>query len=113
MIERFFGTVLGVGIAAVYAALLPYHIALMIGLALAALARWPAQQRHGALGVGAITAFVMLMIELVVSSRGQALSMFEARVVNTAIGIGVALLALGLDHALHRLWHWPRRASPR
>jgi len=111
MMERFFGTVLGVGVAAIYAALLPYHGALMIGLLLAALARWPAQQRHGALGVGAITAFVMLMIELVVQSRGQALMLFEARVINTAIGIGVALLALGLDHALHRLWHWPRGAS--
>ena len=109
MVERFCGTVLGVGIAATYAALLPNRMALMIGLVLAALARWPAQQRHGALGVGAITAFVMLMIELVVSSRGQALMLFEARVINTAIGIGVALLALGLDHALHRLWHWPRR----
>jgi hypothetical protein len=113
MLERFLGTVLGVGVAAIYAALLPYHIALMIGLLLAALARWPAQQRHGALGVGAITAFVMLMIELVVASRGQAIMLFEARVINTAIGIGVALLALGFDHALHRLWHRARGASSR
>ena len=103
MVERFVGTVLGVAIAAIYATLLPYHQALMIGLVLAALARWPAQQRHGVLGVGAITAFVMLMIELVASSRGQAVMLFEARIINTAIGIGVALLALALDRALHRL----------
>jgi hypothetical protein len=103
MVERFVGTVLGVAIAAVYAALLPYHHALMIGLVLAALARWPAQQRHGALGVGAITAFVMLMIELVASSRGAAVMLFEARIANTAIGIGVALLALAFDRILHRL----------
>jgi hypothetical protein len=83
--------------------LLPNHIALMIGLVLAALARWPAQQRHGALGVGALTAFVMLMIELVTASRGQALMLFEARIVNTAIGCGVALFALGLDRSLHWL----------
>jgi hypothetical protein len=82
----------------------------MIGLVLAALARWPAQQRHGALGVGAITAFVMLMIELVVSSRGQALMLFEARIANTAIGIGVALLALAFDRALHHL-RWNRAAA--
>jgi hypothetical protein len=107
MVERFVGTVLGVAIAAIYAALLPYHQALMIGLVLAALARWPAQQRHGALGVGAITAFVMLMIELVVSSRGQAMMLFEARIINTAIGIGVALLALALDRTLHHL-RWNR-----
>jgi hypothetical protein len=101
MTERFLGTVLGVAVAAVYAVLLPNHIALMIGLVLAALARWPAQQRHGALGVGALTAFVMLMIELVTASRGQALMLFEARIVNTAIGCGVALFALGLDRSLH------------
>ena len=100
MLERFVGTVLGVAVAAVYAALLPNHVALMIGLVLAALARWPAQQRHGALGVGAITAFVMLMIELVSASQGQALTLFAARIVNTGIGIGVALLALGLDRLL-------------
>jgi hypothetical protein len=103
MVERFVGTVLGVAIAVIYAALLPYHRALMVGLVLAALARWPAQQRHGALGVGAITAFVMLMIELVASSRGQAAMLFEARIINTAIGIAVALLALAFDRALHRL----------
>jgi hypothetical protein len=101
MVERFLGTLLGVVVAGLYAALFPNHIALMIGLVLAALARWPAQQKHGALGVGALTVFVMLMIELVVSSRGQALVLLEARVVNTAIGCGVALLALGLDRALH------------
>ena len=101
MVERFFGTVLGVTIAALYAAVLPEHFALMIGLVLAALARWPAQQRHGALGVGAITAFVMLMIELVSSSRGQALILFEARIIDTAIGCGVALLALLLERALY------------
>jgi hypothetical protein len=101
MAERFGGTVLGVTVAALYAALLPQHVALMIGLVLAALARWPAQQRHGALGVGAITAFVMLMIELVSSSQGQALSLFAARIVDTAIGCGVALLALLLERALY------------
>jgi hypothetical protein len=111
MVERFVGTVLGVTVAAVYAALLPYHQALIIGLMLAALARWPAQQRHGALGVGAITAFVMLMIELVASSRGQAMVLFEARIIDTAIGIGVALLALGLDRLLHRLRLGPPAAA--
>jgi hypothetical protein len=112
MMERFAGTVLGVTIAALYAALLPQHIPLMIGLVLAALARWPAQQRHGALGVGAITAFVMLLIELVASSRGQALILFEARVADTAIGCGVALCALLLERGLY--WaarRWLRRAG--
>jgi uncharacterized membrane protein YccC len=109
MVERFVGTVLGVTIAALYAAFLPQHVALMIGLVLAALARWPAQQRHGALGVGAITAFVMLMIELISSSKGQALGLFEARVIDTAIGCGVALLALLLERGLYwALRRWLR-----
>jgi hypothetical protein len=113
MIERFLGTVLGVAFAALYAAFLPGHVPLMIGLVLAALARWPAQQRHGALGVGAITAFVMLMIELVAASQGQALGLFEARVIDTAIGCGMALCALLLDRALYRILRRWLRAAPR
>jgi uncharacterized membrane protein YccC len=103
MIERFLGTVLGVAVAALYAAFLHGHVALMIGLVLAALARWPAQQRHGALGVGAITAFVMLMIELVAASQGQA--------IDTAIGCGMALCALAVERALYwTLRRWLRAA---
>jgi hypothetical protein len=33
--------------------------------------------------------------------------LFEARIINTAIGIGVALLALALDRTLHQL-RWNR-----
>jgi len=112
MVERFVGTMLGVTIAALYAALLPGQLPLTIGLVLAALARWPAQQRHGALGVGAITAFVMLMIELVASSQGQAIGLFAARVVDTAIGCGVALLALLLERALYWAARGWLRATP-
>jgi uncharacterized membrane protein YccC len=110
MIERFLGTVFGVAFAALYAGFLPGHVPLMIGLVLAALARWPAQQRHGALGVGAITAFVMLMIELISSSQGQAMSLFEARVIDTAIGCGMAFCALLLERVLYwTLRRWLRQ----
>ena len=54
----------------------------------------------------------MLLIELVASSQGQALGLFEARVVDTAIGCGVALLALLLERGLYwavRRW---LRATP-
>jgi uncharacterized membrane protein YccC len=100
MLERFFGTVLGVAVAAGYAALFTSQAALMIGIVVAALARWPAQQKHGALGVGALTAFVMLMVELVIASRGEALTLMEERVVDTAVGCSFALVALGLDKLL-------------
>jgi uncharacterized membrane protein YccC len=100
MINRFFGTILGVIVAAGYAALFPSHLALMIGLVVAALARWPAQQQHDALGVGTLTAFVMLMIELVTASHGQAVGILEARVLDTMIGCCFAVFAIGLDRAL-------------
>lgn len=100
MLERFFGTLLGVVIAAAYAAFFPSQPALMLGIVIAALARWPAQQKHGALGVGALTAFVMLMVELVIASHGAALILMEERVVDTAVGCAFALFALGLDQLL-------------
>ena len=40
---------LGVALASAYAALLPSAIALLVGMTVAALIRFPAQQRHGAL----------------------------------------------------------------
>ncbi len=100
MIDRFLGTLLGVTVAGGYAALFPSHGALMIGIVLAALARWPAQQQHDALGVGTLTAFVMLMIELVSASRGQAVGLLEARVLDTIFGCCFAVFAIGLDRAL-------------
>lgn len=104
MIDRFLGTILGVTVAGAYAALFPSHTALMIGIVLAALARWPAQQQADALGVGSLTAFVMLMIELVSASRGEAVGVLEARVLDTLVGCVFAVFAIGLDRALHGLW---------
>jgi hypothetical protein len=108
MIDRFLGTVLGVTVAGAYAAFFPSHTALMIGIVLAALARWPAQQQYDALGVGTLTAFVMLMIELVASSRGRTVGILEARILDTLIGCVFAIVAIGLDRALH--WVWLGRA---
>jgi hypothetical protein len=100
MVNRFLGTILGVIAAAGYAALFPSHVALMIGIVLAALGRWPAQQQHDALGVGTLTAFVMLMIVLVSASHGQAVGILEARVLDTIVGSCFAVFAIGLDRAL-------------
>jgi len=103
MIDRFLGTVLGVLIAGAYATILPGHGALMVGIMLAALARWPAQQQHDALGVGVLTAFVMLMIELVSVTSGDVAGVLAARVLNTGVGCVVGLLAIALDRSLRRL----------
>ena len=103
MIDRFVGTVLGVVIAGAYAMLFPSNGALMIGIVLAALARWPAQQQHDALGVGVLTAFVMLMIELVSVARGDAAGLLEARVLNTVVGCVIGILATAFDRGLRRV----------
>jgi len=103
MLDRFLGTVLGVAVAGAYAIIFPSHAALMVGIVLAALARWPAQQQHDALGVGVLTAFVMLMIELVSVASGSPGELLAARVLNTGIGCIVALLAVALDQGLQRL----------
>jgi hypothetical protein len=51
------------------------------------------------------------MIELVAASQGQALSLFEARVIDTAIGCGMAACALVVERALYwTLRRWLRAA---
>ncbi len=49
-----------------------FHAALLIGMAVAALIRWPAPASHGALGTAALAAFIMLLLELVAGSVGEA-----------------------------------------
>jgi len=56
MLQRFVGTVHGVCLAGAFAYLLPDHRAILVGIFLCALVRWPAQRRSAALGVGAINA---------------------------------------------------------
>ncbi|MGH7033282.1 MAG: FUSC family protein [Stellaceae bacterium] len=103
MLDRFLGTVFGIAVAGAYAIVFPSHGALMLGIVLAALARWPAQQQHDALGVGVLTVFVMLMIELVSVASGSPGELLAARVLNTGLGCIIALLAMALDQGLQRL----------
>jgi len=100
MVERFLGTVLGVLMAGFYARFFPNRHALMIGIVLAALARWPAQRQADVLGVAVLTMYVMLVIELIATARGDAGGLLEARVLDTAAGCAFALFALGLDRGL-------------
>jgi len=110
MVERLFGTLLGVVVAGGYAAAFSSHEALLVGIVLAALARWPAEQRHGALGVAALTTFVMLVLALASTTPGEVSAFLKARVVDTIVGCVFAVVALYLDRAFGWMGQrWPLR----
>jgi hypothetical protein len=91
------GTVLGVAVASAYAALLPSILALVVGAALAALLRFPAQQRHGALGIGAVSAFVILLLQLVGALTGTPSRAPVDRLIDIALGCGLSIVALWIN----------------
>lgn len=101
------GTLLGVVVALGYGAVFHSPMALVIGMTLAALARWPAQQIHTVLGVAAITAFALLILELVaILTRTPTHAPFE-RAIDVAVGSAFALLALHLNLLAQRLFCQP------
>lgn len=102
MAERFAGTVLGVVIAGALGVFFPHLSVLAPALVIAALLRWPAQQRHGLLGVAALTAFVMLALELALVSTGHVLPLLEARIIDTGVGCAFAFAALVLEEYVRR-----------
>jgi Fusaric acid resistance protein-like len=91
------GTVLGVALASVYAALLPSIIALLVGMTLAALIRFPAQQRHGALGIAAMAAFVILVLQLVADLSAAPSRAPVDRLIDIALGCGLSIVALWIN----------------
>lgn len=97
MVQTLAGTLLGVAAALVYGYALPFHAALLFGMAVAALIRWPAQQLHGALGTAALTAFIMLLLELVAGSVGGAAHDIVERLIDVVVGCAFAMVALVLD----------------
>lgn len=107
IVEMLAGTVLGIACALGYglaaAHLAPGHWPLLIGMLVAALLRWPAQNLHGALGMTALTAFIMLLLELVAGSVGQAEADMQARFIDVAVGCAFAMVALGLDRIGRRI----------
>lgn len=91
------GTVLGVAVATLYAALLPYPAALLLGMMLMALIRWPAQQRHGVLGIAVMAAFVILLLQLVADLTGAPSRAPLDRILDIALGCGLSIAALWLN----------------
>jgi hypothetical protein len=91
------GTVLGVALASAYAALLPSIIALLVGMTLAALIRFPAEQRHGALGIGAMAAFVILLLQLVADLTATPSRAPFDRLIDITLGCGLSIVALWIN----------------
>lgn len=101
--EMLAGTVLGIACALGYGLIAPSHWGLLAGMLVAALLRWPAQELHGALGMAVLTAFIMLLLELVAGSVGSAEADMQARLIDVAVGCGFAMVALALDRIGRRL----------
>lgn len=104
ILEMLAGTVLGIACALGYGLLEPGHWGLVAGMLVAALLRWPAQSLHGALGMGALTVFIMLLLELVAGSVGRAQADMQARLIDVAVGCAFAMVALGLDRIGRRIF---------
>ncbi|MGH2341212.1 FUSC family protein [Segnochrobactraceae bacterium EtOH-i3] len=91
------GTLVGVAIALGFGTLVTTPKGLLVGVTLAAAARWPAQQIHTVLGVAAITAFALLILELVAVLTHTASHAPLDRAVDVLVGCGFALVALELN----------------
>ena len=100
--QSLLGTALGVALASAYAALLPSILALIVGAALAALIRFPAQQRHGALGIGAMSAFVILILQLVGDLTGTPSRAPVDRLIDIALGCGLSIVALWINSVVQQ-----------
>jgi hypothetical protein len=77
--------------------LLPSILALIVGAALAALLRFPVQQRHGALGIAAMSASVILLLHLVGDLTGTSTRAPVDRLIDIALGCGLSIVALWIN----------------
>ena len=112
MFQLLGGTLLGVVAAIAFGYAMPSHFALLIAMALAALIRWPAQHLHGALGTAALTAFIMLLLELVAGGISPAAHDILERLIDVSVGCVFAVLALVLDRlGQYALARWTVRGA--
>lgn len=101
--HRISGTLLGVFVAGLIITFLPERTAILICLVIAAGLRWPAYQIGTAFGVGCLTAFALLLGELLAPTPEAAIHNLQERLLATFIGCCFALLALTIDQQLKRL----------
>lgn len=98
------GTVLGVAVAWASVTFFTSPPALLIGMTIAALIRWPAQQLHGALGLGAMAVFVILLLQLVGALTGQPSHAPVERLIDVSLGCGFSIAALWVNNRMQDLF---------
>ncbi len=106
MIDLVLGTVIGAGAAVLYGALVTSPAGLMAGLTLAALVRWPGQRVHGALGMAAMAAFIILLLQLVGMLMQMPIHAAADRVTDITLGCAFALAALIVNTRMRKWLGW-------
>jgi hypothetical protein len=97
------GTPIGAFIALFYSELVPTQFGLAVGMTVAALLRWPAQAIHGCLGFAALTAFIILLIDLIALDTGVDGNPPFERIIDITLGCAFAVAALSVNHAAQRM----------
>ncbi len=99
------GTLVGVAAALAYGFIFTSAAALMIGMAIAVLVRWPAQQVSTALGLAAMAAFVILLLQLVALIMGTKSHAPLERLVDVTLGCVFALAAIWINEVAQKGLH--------
>jgi hypothetical protein len=98
--DRVLGTLLGVAAVALLVTAAPGQGPLLAGMIVAAALRWPAFRIHVALGTATITAFVLLLGELLAASPPAANRLLQDRLLATMVGCCFAMAGIGLYRIL-------------
>jgi Fusaric acid resistance protein-like len=98
--DRVLGTLMGVASVALLVTAVPSRGALLAGMIVAAALRWPASRAHIALGTATITAFVLLLGELLAASQQMATHLLQDRLLATMVGCCFAMAGIGLCRLL-------------
>jgi hypothetical protein len=102
MTDRVLGTLMGVTAVALLIATMPGQKPILVSMVVAAALRWPAFRVHVALGTAAITAFVLLLSELLATTPQAAIHLLQDRLLATMVGCCFAMAGIGLYRNLPR-----------
>jgi len=95
--HRVLGTLLGAAAVAAFISLQPPPGALFAALGIAAALRWPALRVSETLGLACITAFVLLMGDLLSPDAHAAMDVLRARTMAIMVGCCMAMAAHGVN----------------
>jgi len=104
------GTLVGVAAAWIYGTLFTSHAALIIGMTIAAIIRWPIQDRNGSLGQAAMAFFILLMMQLIAHLTGHPSHAPADRLIDITLGCAISFVALAINAVAQ---HLLRKASSR